>query len=126
MTVYLTPRQEPFIAPGVRGCAIEHEGELHIPLVAADIPGSGAVAAFLDSLPQDKRVVFPTVISEKLANMLLRRGFVERVLPYGFTVLTEFWDKTNRRGGVEYAEEPLECFVREAAAPGFAALDGAL
>jgi hypothetical protein len=121
VTRYLTPGQEPVIAPGVRGCVIEHEGELHIPLVSAEHPGIGAVATFLESLPQDKRVVFPTVISEKLANMLLRRGFVERRQHGGFALET-------LRGGPEgvpvvYTSEPLTCFVREPAAAGFAALE---
>lgn len=123
MTQYLTLGQEPVIAPGVRGCVIEHEGELHIPIVSAEHPGTGAVAAFLDSLPQNKRVVFPTVVSYRLADMLLRRGFVERRQHGGFALET-------LRGGpkgvpVVYTNEPLTCFVREAAAAGFAALERA-
>lgn len=64
------------IAPGVRGYTIENERGLYIPVVWAVNEGNGDVSRFLDTLPRDRRVVFPTVISKRLAEMLLRRGFV--------------------------------------------------
>jgi hypothetical protein len=64
------------LAPGVYGYAIECERGLYIPWIAAESEGSGIVGKFLDELPRDRRVVFPTVLSDRLAGMLLRRGFI--------------------------------------------------
>lgn len=44
-------------------------------MIAAERPGRGDVARYLDSLPKNRRVVFPTVISALLRGMLQRRGF---------------------------------------------------
>lgn len=73
----LKPGQEPLLFKGVRGCAFDLPAGIYIPMVRAERPGSGDVSRFLDALPRDQRVVFPTVISPKLAEMLLRRGFFE-------------------------------------------------
>ena len=62
---------EPEIAPGVRGYAIESDGWIFIPLVIG--AGDGSVGRFLDSVTP--RCVFPTVISPRLRGMLERRGF---------------------------------------------------
>lgn len=70
-----TPGQEPELAPGVRGIRFETPQGIYIPLITAEAPGSGAVSAYLDTLPRDQRIVFATVISEQLAEMLYRRGF---------------------------------------------------
>lgn len=67
--------KEPELAPGVRGVRFDTPQGIYIPLIVADDPGSGAVGAYLDSLPRDQRIVFATVVSERLGEMLLRRGF---------------------------------------------------
>jgi len=74
--VRINPGEEPQLAPGVRGILFNVEEGIYIPFIAADNPGNGDVARFLDALPTDMRVVFPTVISGKLAKMLEKRGFV--------------------------------------------------
>lgn len=68
----------PLVAPGVRADVHDTPDGLYIPLVSADNPGSGEVAAWLDALPRDRRVVFPSVINPRLVEMLRRRGFEER------------------------------------------------
>lgn len=74
MTEELIPGQEPYLAPGVRGYTVEVDGALYVPLLIADQPGSGAVGRYLDSL-RDRIVKVPCVLSERLAEMLRRRGF---------------------------------------------------
>jgi hypothetical protein len=64
------------LAPGLRGYTVDHEGALYVPFVVADDPGHGALSRYLDSLPTDRAVKFPTVISSKLAGALQRRGYV--------------------------------------------------
>lgn len=64
------------LASGVFGYGVDTERGLYIPVVTAEKEGNGDVGRFLDSLPTDRRVVFPTVISSRLAGMLERRGFV--------------------------------------------------
>ena len=51
------------------------DGALYVPIIEAERPGSGDVGRYLDSLPRDRRVVIPNVMSERLAGMLERRGF---------------------------------------------------
>lgn len=75
----IEPGQEPFIGDGVRGCAFDTPAGIYIPLIAADQPGTGAVAKFLDGLPFGYRIVFPTVINAKLREMLRRRRFVDAI-----------------------------------------------
>lgn len=82
----ITLGAEPLLAPGVRGTAFDTPAGIYIPLITADDEGSGAVGAFLDALPTDRRVVFPNVISARLEGMLVRRGFtpgVEREPHFG-------------------------------------------
>lgn len=67
--------KEPVLAPGVRGTAFDTPNGIYIPLVHAEKRGNGDVGRFLDSLPRDRRVCFPTVISSRLVGMLKRRGF---------------------------------------------------
>lgn len=68
--------QEPLLAPGVRGYAIEGEdGSVYIPLVIAEREGSGDVGRFLDSLDPSVNWKFTSVISLRLAGMLERRGY---------------------------------------------------
>jgi len=67
------------LAPGVLGYATETPDGLYVGFIAAEVEGSGAVGRYLDSLPRDRRVVFPDVLSPRLAGMLGRRGFVPTV-----------------------------------------------
>jgi len=71
----IRPGHEPRLAPGVRGYTVWSHGELYVPLVIAEREGSGDVGRYLDTLPLDRVVKFPSVLSERLAGMLLRRGF---------------------------------------------------
>lgn len=70
---------ETVLAPGVHGHLFDTPEGLYVPIITADEPGTGDVARFLDSLPRDKRVVFPSVWSLRLREMLLRRGFRDAV-----------------------------------------------
>lgn len=80
----IIPGQEPELAPGVRGAAFDlGKDGIRIPFIAADQAGEGAVASFLDSLPEDRRISFPWVVSRRLNEMLLRRGFREEVEEFG-------------------------------------------
>lgn len=69
----LDPLNPGTLAPGVDGYAVAHAGRVYIPAVHATRPGSGDVGRFLDAL--SPRCVFPCVISERLAEMLMRRGW---------------------------------------------------
>ena len=62
------------LAPGVIGYAIEYEGEIWIPVIAAVREGSGDVGRFIDSL--SPRCVIPHVFSSRLMGMLARRGWI--------------------------------------------------
>jgi hypothetical protein len=76
MTMSIIPGQEPFIAPGVRGCVVVTASGNYVPLVFAEHPRTGAVGRFLDSLDAAKTWKFPTVVSAILVGMLKRRGFL--------------------------------------------------
>lgn len=66
------------LAEGVRGFAFDTVNGIYITAIHADKIGSRHVSKFLDSLPRDKRIVFPVVVSPRLRAMLIRRGYVER------------------------------------------------
>jgi hypothetical protein len=68
---------EKVLAPGVHGHLFDTQEGIYIPIITSDCPGSGDVGRFLDSLPKDRTVKFPTVMSDVLSGMLRRRGFVE-------------------------------------------------
>lgn len=74
-----SPGEVPEVAPGVRALVFDMPTGVYIPMIAADRPGNGDVARYLDSLPTDRRIVFPTVISAQLRGMLERRGFAPNV-----------------------------------------------
>ena len=58
------------------GYAIEDkDGSIYIPVVLMEPPGQGDGGRFLDSLPRDRTIKFPNVVSAVLAGMLERRGF---------------------------------------------------
>lgn len=63
------------LAHQVSGILYKEPDGWYLPLVISEDPGKGNMAAFLDSLPQDTRVVFPVVVNKKLEAMLLKRGF---------------------------------------------------
>lgn len=66
------------IAPGVFVASNQDDGWLNITFVVAESEGSGDVGRWLDTLPRDRPVKVVNVISERLAGMLRRRGFVEQ------------------------------------------------
>lgn len=61
---FCIPGEEEFIAPGVRGYAVEHEGKIWISVIIAEHEGSGDVGRFIDSL--SSRCAIPTVTSSRL------------------------------------------------------------
>jgi hypothetical protein len=70
------PGREWTLAPGVLGWAFDEGHRIIIPMILARREGSGAVGRFLDSL--SPRCVVVCVISDRLAAMLARRGYVRR------------------------------------------------
>jgi len=68
----LEPLDELF--PGVRGYAIERNGEIWIPLIESEHPGAGNVGRMLDVLSPRCRIV--NVCADILGDMLKRRGWV--------------------------------------------------
>lgn len=71
---------EPILAPGVRGVLFDRADGIWIPYIRAENPGSGDVGRYLDSLPTDRRILFPTVLSPRLREMLERRGYVHAMV----------------------------------------------
>lgn len=65
------------LAPGVHGAVFDTPEGIYIPIISADNPGSGDIGRYLNSLPRDRVVKFPCVLSQRLQEMLERRGFVE-------------------------------------------------
>jgi hypothetical protein len=63
------------LGPGVFGYSVETPDGLYIPVVQAQREGQGDVGRWLDSLPTDRRIVFASVFSPRLAGMLERRGW---------------------------------------------------
>lgn len=94
--------EEPVLGPGVRGALFDGPEGVVVGLVIADNEGSGEVAAWLDSLPKDRRITFLEVLNGKLEQMLLRRGYVP------ITLYCEIgpYDALRR--------EPMECPSEEA------------
>lgn len=74
----LIPGHEDELWPGLRGYAMEHEGSLYIPFIAADEKGKGTLTAFLDDLEakETRSIKIPNVINGRLAGFLARRGYV--------------------------------------------------
>lgn len=64
-----------WMAPGVAGTMRDEAEQLTISMVIALEEGSGDVGRFLDTLPADRKVRVTTVVSDRLAGMLQRRGF---------------------------------------------------
>jgi hypothetical protein len=74
--IHVDPTFTDRLAPGVRGYTVDVDGALYIPIIEADTPGIGDVSRYLDSLPRDRTVKVPCVISDRLRDMLARRSFV--------------------------------------------------
>ena len=82
------------LAPGVIGYTVDVGPDLYVPLIEAMKPGSGDVGRYLDSLPIDRRIVVPNVISARLAGMLARRGFSATVeWAADFEENVEIWER---------------------------------
>lgn len=68
------------LAAGVEGLTSDVGPVLEVAGIRAAEPRiPGAVGAWLDTLPTDRPVAVPFVVSDRLAGMLARRGFVEWV-----------------------------------------------
>lgn len=65
---------DPLLAPGVAGYALQVAGEIWISDIRAIKEGSGDVGRFLASL--SCRCCVVNVVSNRLAMMLVRRGFI--------------------------------------------------
>jgi hypothetical protein len=77
------------LAPGVRGWAVERDGEIFIEQLKAEVEGNGDVGRFLDSLPEN--CVIWNVVSDRLEGMLRRRGWRPQV-PRGKII--ELWQRS--------------------------------
>lgn len=75
-----TPGKEPILAPGVRGFLFDRPDAIYIPVIYAEKEKAGNVSKYLDSLPKDRNVVFCTVVSSDLREMLTRRGYTKAFL----------------------------------------------
>lgn len=71
---------EPLLGPGVRGLLFDRLDGVWIPYIRAEKPGSGDVGRYLNSLPTDRRIIFPTVLSPQLREMLERRGYTHQMV----------------------------------------------
>jgi hypothetical protein len=90
---------ETWIGEHVAGYSVDVDGATYYPVVRATRPGCGDISRWLDGLPKDKTIKFPTVISRKLEAMLVRRGFT----------LVQEWD--------EHCREMADVYVRPATTP---------
>lgn len=65
------------VAPGVRADVYDNGAWVEVRAILADPENRvrGAVGAWLDSLPRDRRVIVPAVTSRTVCGMLLRRDF---------------------------------------------------
>lgn len=65
------------LAPGVEGSLIDHGSFVELRAIRAveGTEGSGNVSRFLDTLPDDRMVYVPFVVSKRLVGMLQRRRF---------------------------------------------------
>lgn len=73
------------VADGVLAHVIERRKWLEIRGILAGSPRiPGAVGRWLDTLPTDRKIIVPAVVSPRLAGMLARRGFADEA----------WWDDT--------------------------------
>lgn len=66
----------PEISNGVFGDIVERGDYIFINIVWSAVEGQGNVGRWLNSLPTNKKIVVPAVVSAKFAGMLRRRGFI--------------------------------------------------
>jgi hypothetical protein len=90
----ISPGEMPVIWPGVLGVWFDEPEGIYVASVYAIKQGNGDVGRMIDAMPKDRRIVFTTVISERLEGMLFRRGYQQ---------LTEY-----------YEDEPYSVMVRSA------------
>jgi len=65
------------LAPGLRGYTVEKDGALYIPFFIAEERGKGTLTRYLDDVESRHKVVkIPTVLGERLALYLQRRGYI--------------------------------------------------
>ncbi len=95
----LEPLDELF--PGVRGYAVERNGEIWIPLVEFEHPGDGNVGCMLDVLSPRCRIV--NVCTDILRDMLQRRGWVMSTTETDDGDAVDVWRPAE---AVRYAYEP--------------------
>ena len=70
----ITIGEEGQLGPGVRGLAVlGADAEVYVIFVRAEIPGSGDVGRWLDSLPPGIHIA--NVLAGNLRGMLIRRGY---------------------------------------------------
>jgi len=83
------------LAPDVWGYTVDcGDKGLYVPLVSTTKPGEGRVGLYIDSLPRDRRVVFPNVLSPILKGMLIRRGFtLTREFAEEFNDFVPCWER---------------------------------
>jgi hypothetical protein len=93
------------IALGVRGHTFKKDGDIYIPLIIAEHEGSGDLDRFLDQLPTHCVVV--SVTEPHLENMLVRRGFIKKMLSNG----EDEWRRPAIRAHLyrneQYSEHPV-------------------
>ena len=67
----------PKIATGVYGDVVVRAAQktMFINIIASGQPGQGLVGKYLDNLPTDFTIIVPSVLSQRFAGMLVRRGF---------------------------------------------------
>jgi hypothetical protein len=68
----------PKIAPGIYGEVVIRATQktMFINIIASGQPGRGLVGKYLDNLPADFTIIVPSVLSQRFAGMLARRGFM--------------------------------------------------
>jgi hypothetical protein len=73
-------RSYPVLAPGVHGDVVIRASQktMFINVIASAKPGQGRVGKYLDDLPLDFTIIVPSVLSQRFAGMLARRGFVSK------------------------------------------------
>lgn len=65
------------LAPGLHGVVTrDDEEELAVAFLVAATPGAGSVAAYLDALPDDRRIRASVVVAPSLRAALEEHGFV--------------------------------------------------
>ena len=72
------PEMDPLdeLAPGLKVYTVEVGNDIYVPVLMADQPGQGALTGYLDKLEASgKTVKIPTVLSDRLALYLTRRGY---------------------------------------------------